>query len=63
MNIIVYLARRFSERARDRRAKVFQQSFHLNESTRLLDLGRVFGENIHRDLCDTNIRPEKYLYR
>ena len=58
MRRIVNLAHRFSERARAKRAQVFKESFYLTEDTRILDLGSASGENIHRVLHDTNVRPE-----
>ncbi len=57
MSIIVNLARRFSKRARERRAKIFQQSFYLHTSTKILDLGSASGENINRVIRGTNILP------
>lgn len=47
-----------SRRGRQRRADVFRQNFHLDETTRVLDLGSENGENINLILAGTAVLPE-----
>ena len=52
------LFRAFSRRAREKRAKLFRESFVLDEHTRILDLGSESGANIHAVLHGTPVRPQ-----
>lgn len=47
-----------SRRARQRRAVTFRRRFQLEETTRVLDIGSENGENIHRVLSGTRVKPE-----
>jgi SAM-dependent methyltransferase len=51
------LFRAFSRRAREKRARLFRESFALDENTRILDLGSESGANIHAVLRGTPVRP------
>jgi len=58
MNPIVKLVNSFSKKARERRASVFRSAFHLDENTKILDLGSETGSNIHSVLQGTPVKPE-----
>lgn len=48
----------YSQRARERRSRLFRSCFRLDEGTRILDLGSERGDLIHRVLSGTAVRPE-----
>lgn len=48
----------FSNRSRQKRAKLFRQKFDLNETTKILDLGSETGENINFVLTGTKVQPK-----
>lgn len=52
------IARSFSAKARARRAGWFRDSFSIDGSTRILDLGSETGENIHAVLDGTDYAAE-----
>ncbi len=58
MNPIIRTAKYFSKNARDRRAKLFRNTFALTEKTKILDFGSETGSNIHSVLSGTRIKPE-----
>lgn len=58
MNPIVKLASKYSAKARKKRAEVFTSSFHLDENTKILDLGSENGSNIHSVLSRTQVHPD-----
>jgi len=48
----------FSQKARAKRAELFRRTFHLDENTKILDIGSETGSNIHAVLKGTRVRPE-----
>jgi methyltransferase family protein len=56
--LLTKLFRRFSSRARQRRASLFRAAFGLDRDTRILDLGSEWGGNIHAVLEGTPVKPE-----
>lgn len=57
MSFIADVGKKFSRRARDRRALKFRATFDLNESTRVLDLGSENGGYISQVLTGTGVDP------
>lgn len=57
-DFISALFRRFSARARGKRAALFRAAFPLGEDTRILDLGSEWGGNIHAVLDGTPVKPQ-----
>jgi SAM-dependent methyltransferase len=47
-----------SKKARQKRAEIFRQSFSLDSTTRILDIGSETGENINLVLSGTGVLPE-----
>jgi SAM-dependent methyltransferase len=58
MNPITNLARRFSQKARSRRAELFRKAFVVGPGTRILDIGSEDGSNIRSVLAGSDYRPE-----
>jgi SAM-dependent methyltransferase len=56
--MLINLAQAFSSNARKNRALLFRDSFTLDESTKILDLGSETGANINAILDGTRVRPE-----
>jgi SAM-dependent methyltransferase len=50
--------KRFSGKARQKRAALFRSRFTLDENTRILDLGAEGGANIHAVLAGTRVLPK-----
>jgi len=61
MKSLSQFAKSFSKKSRERRAKIFCDSFCIDENTKLLDLGSEDGANIHAVLQGVNISP-KHIY-
>lgn len=55
MDPITSVVRFVSRRAREKRSSIFCSIFHLDEDTKILDLGSENGANINAVLKDTNI--------
>lgn len=47
-----------SKKARAKRADIFRRNFHLDKTTRILDIGSENGENIKQVLSGTEVVPE-----
>lgn len=58
MNPIKTIVRWFSKLARAKRAKIFRDSFFLDNNTRILDLGSENGSNINTILKGCGVHPE-----
>ena len=58
MNKLRQIIRAASGRAREKRAETFRRRFHLDETTRVLDIGSENGENINLVLRGTKVKPE-----
>jgi SAM-dependent methyltransferase len=57
VDVLIRTFKRFSARARARRAAMFRAAFGLGPETRILDLGSESGTNIHAVLAGTQVRP------
>jgi SAM-dependent methyltransferase len=58
MSPIAKLFQNFSSQARAKRAELFRNSFVLDDTTKILDLGSESGSNINAILIDTNVKHE-----
>src|SRR5580765_8526572 len=57
MNPFTSLGWRFSQRARTSRARLFRESFSIDTTTRILDIGSEDGTNIFNVLAGTEHTP------
>jgi hypothetical protein len=55
------LALRFSAKARRKRAELFRNSFSIDKTTRILDIGSEDGSNIHNVLSGTAYEPSNIV--
>lgn len=58
MSPIVKIFKNFSGNSRNKRAKIFRESFSINQDTKILDLGSEDGENISSILNETDANPK-----
>ena len=56
MNPIVKIFKNFSEKAREKRKRIFLSQFSIDEDTKILDLGSEEGDNINAVLQGTKVK-------
>jgi len=57
MDLITKAIKRFSASSRQKRSKIFRDSFYLDANTRVLDLGSGNGAHINCVLSGTRVDP------
>jgi SAM-dependent methyltransferase len=60
-NPITSLALQLSARARSRRAEYFRSQFHIDRTTRILDIGSEDGSNINKVLAGSEYTPSNVV--